>query len=110
MDVLPTGEDVQEPIEGEVAPAEEQQEELAGAGAEEQAVEEAPVEPEVQPVYGAVRYAIVDDVIRDLEQSELEKANFSAVRNAAERAQAPYMTTSMKELGSSYAGPPKYLS
>ena len=41
---------------------------------------------EDEPVYGAVRYHIVDEVIRDLEQSEIAKANFSAVRNAAERA------------------------
>lgn len=41
---------------------------------------------EAKPTYGAVRYPIVDQVIQDLEQSEIAKANFSAVREAAERA------------------------
>ena len=67
MDVLPTGEDMQEPVEGEIAQAEEQQEQPGEAGTDEQAAEEAPTEPEVAPGYGAVRYTIVDDVIRDLE-------------------------------------------
>ena len=85
MDVQPTADDVQEPLEGETGQAEEQQEQPGEAGAEEEQAAE-PEVAEVKPVYGAVRYAIVDDVIRDLEQSEMEKANFSAVRNAAERA------------------------
>ena len=90
VDVQPTAEDVEEPVEGEVGAAEEQQEQQEDAeaqeGQEEQAAEEEPVEAEVAPAYGAVRYGIVDDVIRDLERSEMEKANFNAVRNAAERA------------------------
>ena len=65
---------------------------------------------EEKPTYGEVRYPIVDDIIKELERSEIAKANFSAVRNAAEKAQAPYKTLSMKDLGSSYEGPPKYLT
>ena len=40
----------------------------------------------------------------------MQKANFSAVREASLRAQAPFKTLSMKELGPDYAGPPKYLT
>lgn len=42
---------------------------------------------------------------------EKERANkLTPVEAASLRAQAPYLTTSMKDLGDSYRGPPKYLS
>lgn len=65
-------------------------------------------EPE-EPWYGKKRYEIVDQVLDKIE--EKERANkLTPVEAAALRAQAPYLTTSMKDLGSSYQGPPKYLS
>jgi hypothetical protein len=52
----------------------------------------------------------VDQIIQNLEETEMKKANFSAVREASLRAQAPYKTLSMKDLGPEYNGPPKYLT
>lgn len=90
--------------------------EEAPTKAEEQVIEE-PVEeadpaleqePE-KPVYGSQRYDIVDEVLAKIQMAERAE-KLTPVDAAAHRAQAPYLTTSMKDLGDSYQGPPKYLS
>ena len=67
------------------------------------------VEEPLGPSYGSKRYSLVDSVLKSLEVSDRRKAGYSAVRAAAEVAQAPYRTLSIQGLGSSYTGPPKYL-
>ena len=61
--------------------------------------------------YGKMRqrYGIVDEVLTSIEEKE-KAYKLTPVEAASLRAQAPYLTTSMKDLGSSYRGPPKYLS
>ena len=73
-------------------------------------VNEIAEEEEVQPNpwYGTKRYDIVDQIHEKILEKE-RKGQISPVELAAMRAQAPYKTTSMKELGSSYQGPAKYL-
>ena len=100
-------------------PIEEKQEGDGCVEAQEQLQEEAEQEAELPqlemveepagPSYGSKRYPLVDSVLKSLEVSDRRKAGYSAVRAAAEAAQAPYRTMSIKALGSSYTGPPKYL-
>lgn len=67
-------------------------------------------EPEEEkPWYGATRFEIVDQVHERLLEKE-RRGELTAVQLASVRAQAPYKTTSMKELGDSYEGPAKYLN
>jgi hypothetical protein len=81
---------------------------------EPEVVEEVPVveeEAEDKPFYGEKRYEIVDEVLGKIyEQEQMDK--ISPVQQAALRAQASFLTTSMKNLtpGVDYFGPPKYLS
>ena len=84
------------------------EEEVGNDDEEPPAQEESVREPEA-PWYGKTRYEVVDHVLDQI--AEKERANkLTPVEAASLRAQAPYLTTSMKDLGDSYQGPPKYLS
>ena len=52
---------------------------------------------------------VVDHVLEQIVERE-RKNNINPVQLAALKAQEPYKTVSMKELGPSYEGPPKYLT
>ena len=64
---------------------------------------------EDKPWYGNKRMDVVDHVLEQIAEKE-RKNNINPVQLAALKAQEPYKTVSMSELGSSYQGPPKYLS
>ena len=78
---------------------------------EQMEAEEVELQPEEEqkPWYGERRYSIVDHVEAQIAEKE-SKNKISAVDMVALRAQQPYLTLSMKELGDSYDGPPKYMS
>jgi hypothetical protein len=72
--------------------------------------EEQPVEEEEEkPSYGSKRYEIVDQVLGKIEEKARLDA-ISPVQQAAMKAQSPFKTMSMKDLGDEYQGPSKYLS
>lgn len=55
------------------------------------------------------KYAIVDKIRHEMELKE-NKAKVSVFQDTARRAEEGFLITSMKDLGDTYTGPPKYLS
>ena len=82
---------------------------IAKSEAPVQEEEPLPEPEEDKPSYGTKRYEIVDQVLYKMEEKARRDA-ISPVQQAAMKAQSPYKTMSMKDLGDEYQGPSKYLS
>lgn len=94
------GHEMEGDMEALIEPSMDQQVDMVGESQEP--AEEA-------PWYGSTKYDIVDHVDAMMREKELRE-NISPVQLAALRAQLPYKTLSMKDLGDNYDGPPKYLN